>query len=175
MTWKACEDWSFGTGAPVTAVETFQHQVTTCRNRGCFNACDEEATTIDAAQGALREGVPPEYRDLVIVVQQVDTVISSTRYSPGFLEDDKFDEIRQCSVTFEYPTPAFGQGVVCGCEAFECRAAGCGAEPSELTSSAGLTLEAVRAQDPDVADTPAPSCSTCDALPLDGSGASGPF
>jgi hypothetical protein len=167
-TFNACEDWSFGVGAPSTRSETFQHQVATCRERGCFNACDEEAANIQATEDTLRAEVPPEFQDQVTIVEEVEALVNSRRYSPGFLEDDKFDEIRTCTLTFEVPTPASGQGIVCGCAAFECRSPACGVDPNQVTSPPGLTLEAVRAQDPNVADTSSPSCSSCETLPLDG-------
>jgi hypothetical protein len=160
-TFNTCEDFSFGAGAPSTRSETFQHQVTTCRDRGCFDACDEEAANIQAAQDALRAEVPPEFQDQVTIIEQVEALVNSRRYSPGFLEDDKFDETRACTVLFEYPIPASGEGVICGCAAFECRSPGCGVDPNPVTSPPGLTLEALRAQDPNVSDTSPPSCSRC--------------
>jgi len=166
-TWRTCEDWSFGVGAPATKVATYQHEVATCRNPGCFSACDEEAASIQAAQDALGEEVPAQYREQVTIAQTEEKVISSRRYSPGFLEDDKFDEIRECTVTFEYPSPASGQAAVCGCAALQCRSLACGVDPNEFTSPVGLAFEAVRAQDPDVADTFAPACSSCDTVALD--------
>jgi hypothetical protein len=159
-TFNTCDDFRFGAEAS-TRTETFQHQVETCRDRGCFNACDEEAANIQAALDALRAEVAPEFQDRVTIIEQVEALVSSRRYSPGFLEDDKFDETRACTVIFEHPTPASGQGVICGCEAFECQSPACGADPNPVTSAPGLTLEALRALDPNVADTSPPSCSIC--------------
>lgn len=161
--WLTCSDWSFGAGEAATQVSVFQHQVATCRDRNCFNACTEQADNIQATLSELTASVPAEYQSQVSIVEQVDQLVSSRRYSPGFLEDDKFDEIRTCTVAFEYPTPASGQAAVCGCETFECRSAGCGTDPTELTSPPGVAFDVVRALDPYVADSPAPTCSSCDA------------
>lgn len=164
LLWNACEDWSFGVGAPGTQERVYRHQVTTCRDRGCFNACDEEAAAIQADQDTLRGTVPPEYQDRVIITERIEQVVSSRRYSPGLFEDDKFDEIRECTVTFQSPTPAAGQGAACGCATLECRSPRCGAEANEVISPAGLAFEAILALDPYVADLPAPVCSSCEPL-----------
>jgi len=163
--WNTCEDWSFGSGASSTQTQTFEHRVATCRSRGCFDACEEQAANIQAALDALRETVPPEFRDQVVIAEQVDALISSDSYSPGLFEDDKFDELRACSVTFEAPTPASGQSAVCGCATLVCNAPACGAEPDELTSAPGLTLAELRAQEPGVAESFDISCSDCDGIP----------
>ncbi len=172
--WQECQDWTFGSGAPATQVTVYQHQVATCRDRNCFNACTEEAASIDATLAELQAVVPPEYQAQVSIVQQEDVLISSRRYSPGFLEDDKFDEIRECTVTFQYPTPASGRDAVCGCATLGCRSSACGADANELTSPPGLAFDVVRALDPYAADVPAPSCSSCDAVPLDPTDGPGP-
>jgi hypothetical protein len=150
--WLVCRDWSFGPGAPSTQTETFRHRVTTCRDRGCFDACEEEVESIQAAQEALRDQVPEQYRDEVTIARQAEVGVSSRRYNPGLPEDDRFDEIRECTVTFEYPTPELGQGFVCGCEAFECWSPGCGLEVYELTSPVDLPVEVSRAWSPELAD-----------------------
>jgi hypothetical protein len=171
---RTCADWSFGSGAPSTQTQAFEHRVKTCRSPGCFDACEEQAENIQAAQDALRDSVPPEFRDQVLIVEQVDSRISSDSYSPGLFEDDKFDELRVCTVTFEAPVPASGQGAVCGCATLVCNAPACGADPNEFTSPPGLTFEALLAQDPALADSFTPSCSACDDLPSAGDSAPGP-
>jgi len=164
-TWQTCTDWGFGTAASATEVATFRHRIKTCRSRGCFNACEEEAEAIQAALSSVQDGVPEPFRGQVSVAAQDEYGISVEPYSPGFLEDDKYDVVRECSVTFQYPIPATGQGPVCGCEQSQCTSSACGTS-GEQHSGTGLSLDALKEQAPYLADTPPPACDTCDTLAI---------
>lgn len=172
--WNTCEDWSFGSAGPSTQTLAFEHRVKTCRSRGCFDACEEQAENILAAHEALREAAPEAFRDQVIIAEQVDSRISIDAYSPGLFEDDKYDELRVCTVTFELPSPATGQGAVCGCANEVCHSPACGADPNEFASPPGLTLDELRARDPALADPFAIACSVCDDMPSADAPARGP-